>query len=127
MAHLALFRAGFRRWSSYRAAALAGVFTNTVFGFIRAGVLGAAVDAAGPIAGYDRAAALTAALTYVWLAQGLIAASRSAPRGRTPRAARGPPGPDPARPARPGAARSRHTRPLPSIAWPGPSHRRSGG
>lgn len=69
MAYLALARAGYRRWSSYRAATLAGVFTNTVFGFVRAGILVAAIDAAGSIAGYDR----SAALTYVWLGQGLIA------------------------------------------------------
>jgi ABC-2 type transport system permease protein len=69
MPYLALARAGFRRSSTYRTATLAGVFTNTVFGFIRAGILLAALDAAGPIAGYDRADVLT----YTWLGQGFIA------------------------------------------------------
>jgi ABC-2 type transport system permease protein len=68
MAYWALARAGFRRWSSYRAATFAGIFTNVVFGFIRVAVLLAAIDVAGPIAGYDRAVAIT----YVWLGQGLI-------------------------------------------------------
>jgi ABC-2 type transport system permease protein len=65
---LALIRAGWRRWSSYRAATFAGLFTNTAFGFLRAAILLAALDAAGPIGGYDHADALT----YVWLGQGLI-------------------------------------------------------
>ena len=47
MTYLALARAGFRRWSSYRAATLAGVFTNTVFGFIRVAILLAALRAGG--------------------------------------------------------------------------------
>ena len=69
MAYLALARAGFRRWSSYRAATLAGVFTNTIFGFLRVAILLAALDAGG-----DRSAATPAAdaLTYTWLTQALI-------------------------------------------------------
>ena len=35
----------FRRWSTYRAATVAGVFTNSIFGFIRASVLVAVVHA----------------------------------------------------------------------------------
>jgi ABC-2 type transport system permease protein len=66
----ALVRTGFRRYATYRAATLAGLFVNTVFGFIRAAVLVAAIDAAGGIAGYDR----TDALTYAWLTQALIMA-----------------------------------------------------
>ena len=31
----ALARAGFSRWATYRQAALAGMFTNTVFGIIK--------------------------------------------------------------------------------------------
>jgi ABC-2 type transport system permease protein len=65
-----LIRRGFRRHATYRAATLAGVVTNTMFGFLRGAVLVAAIDAAAqPIAGYDRARALT----YVWLGQALIA------------------------------------------------------
>ena len=68
MRYWALVRAGFRRYASYRAATVAGVFTNTVFGFIRAAILIAALEAGGNIAGYDRASALT----YVFLGQALI-------------------------------------------------------
>jgi ABC-2 type transport system permease protein len=64
----ALVRAGFRRYASYRAATVAGVFTNTVFGFIRAAILLAAIEAGGEIGGYDR----QAALSYVFLGQALI-------------------------------------------------------
>ncbi|MBA2609147.1 MAG: ABC-2 family transporter protein [Actinobacteria bacterium] len=35
----------FRRWSTYRAATIAGIFTNSIFGFIRASVLVAVVQA----------------------------------------------------------------------------------
>ncbi len=35
----------FRRWSTYRAATIAGIFTNSIFGFIRAAVLVAIVQA----------------------------------------------------------------------------------
>jgi ABC-2 type transport system permease protein len=70
MRYLALMGAGWRRWSSYRAATFAGLFTNTAFGFLRAAVLLAALKVAGPIGGYDPADALT----YVWLGQGLIMA-----------------------------------------------------
>ncbi|HEX4865360.1 MAG TPA: hypothetical protein VFV02_14920, partial [Acidimicrobiales bacterium] len=37
--YLELAKAEFRRYSTYRAATLAGIFTNSVFGFIRLGVL----------------------------------------------------------------------------------------
>lgn len=66
---LTLVGIGFRRWSTYRLAALAGAFTNSVFGLIRAGVITATVAAAGgTLGGYD---ALTG-VTYVWLGQALI-------------------------------------------------------
>ena len=66
----ALVAAGFRRWASYRAATLAGAFTNTFFGVVRLAILFAAADAAGgAVAGYDRAALST----YTWVAQGMIA------------------------------------------------------
>lgn len=67
---LELGRAEFQRYSTYRLAALAGVFTNSVFGLIRASVLLAAVAAAGhAIGGYDRGQASS----YVWLGQALLA------------------------------------------------------
>lgn len=59
---------GFRRFATYRAATLAGIFTNTVFGLMRAYVMIALFSARGDVAGYDR----TDALTYTFLAQGLI-------------------------------------------------------
>lgn len=62
--------AGFRRYSTYRMAILAGVFTQSVFGFIRVSVLFAAIAVAGgELAGYDR----QQASTYVWLGQALLA------------------------------------------------------
>jgi ABC-2 type transport system permease protein len=67
--YLHLVRAGFRRHSVYLAASLAGLFTNTVFGFLRVSVLLAVVEQTGSAAGYD--AADTG--TFVWLGQGLLA------------------------------------------------------
>jgi ABC-2 type transport system permease protein len=68
--YLELARAEFRRYSTYRLAIAAGVFTNTVFGFIKIGVLFAAIRAAGgEINGYDN----QHAATYVWLGQALLA------------------------------------------------------
>ena len=67
---VALAGAGYRRWSTYRSAAVAGVFVNTVFGVIKLSILlGVAESAGGEVAGYDRAAFST----YAWLSQGLIA------------------------------------------------------
>jgi ABC-2 type transport system permease protein len=67
---LALAGAGYRRWSSYRQAAVAGVFVNTVFGVIKLSILlGVADSAGGTVAGYDRASLST----YAWVSQGLIA------------------------------------------------------
>ena len=64
-----LFRSSFRRHSTYRAAAVAGAVTNTVFGAIKASItLGALASAGGAIAGYDP----KSAMTYVWLTQALI-------------------------------------------------------
>jgi ABC-2 type transport system permease protein len=68
--YLELARAEFRRHSTYRLAIAAGVFTNTVFGFIKASILFAAIAAAGgDIAGYGT----RQAATYVWLGQALLA------------------------------------------------------
>ena len=64
---LRLVRAGFRQQSQYRLATLAGLFTNCVFGFIRASVLLAALEAStGGFAGYDRASLAG----YVWISGG---------------------------------------------------------
>jgi ABC-2 type transport system permease protein len=63
-----LLRAGYRRHAGYRQAALAGLTANTVFGLLRAAVLTAVLAQRGTVAGYDMAAAVT----YVWLGQGLL-------------------------------------------------------
>lgn len=68
---LLLVRAGFRRHSTYRLALLAGMTTNSVFGFIRAFVLVGAVTSAGAqIGGYDA----PKVLAFVWWGQALIGA-----------------------------------------------------
>ncbi len=63
----ALVSAGFRRYSTYRQATIAGLITNVVFGFLRCYVLLAVTGAHA--AGYDR----SQIVTYVWVSQGLIA------------------------------------------------------
>lgn len=60
--------AGFRRWSTYRTAALAGMSTNLVFGFLRCAVLLTVFGGGAEVAGYDKAAAVT----FVWAGQALI-------------------------------------------------------
>ncbi|MFJ6700718.1 ABC transporter permease [Streptomyces sp. NPDC091272] len=62
---------GFRRYATYRAATVAGVFTNTVFGFILAYAYTALWDQRPGLGGYD----LPQALAYVWLGQALLAAA----------------------------------------------------
>jgi ABC-2 type transport system permease protein len=57
----------FRRYSTYRAATMAGVFTNTVFGFIMAYTYIALWNARPDLGGYD----VNGAVTYVWLGQSL--------------------------------------------------------
>jgi ABC-2 type transport system permease protein len=59
---------GFRRPFAYFGATWAGVFTNTVFGFLRAYVLVAMFRSLDRVGGFD----LTDSLTYVFLTQGLI-------------------------------------------------------
>ncbi|MGW3624611.1 ABC transporter permease [Streptomyces sp. NPDC000880] len=59
---------GFRRYATYRLATAAGVFTNTVFGFIVAYTYTALWDERPQLGGYD----LSQALTYVWLGQALL-------------------------------------------------------
>jgi ABC-2 type transport system permease protein len=66
-----LAAAGFRRYSTYRLAILAGLTTNSVFGLIRASIMLAALAAAGAeIGGYSA----SEASSFVWWSQGLIAA-----------------------------------------------------
>ncbi|MER7812739.1 ABC-2 family transporter protein [Streptomyces sp900116325] len=60
---------GFRRYATYRIATAAGVFTNTVFGFILAYTYMALWDERPQLGGYD----MSQALTYVWLGQALLA------------------------------------------------------
>ncbi|GAB6899232.1 ABC transporter permease [Kineosporia succinea] len=67
--HGRMFSAGWRRGSTYRAAALGGLVANAVFGFLKASVLVAAVRAGGgDIGGYDA----TAIVAYTWLGQALL-------------------------------------------------------
>jgi ABC-2 type transport system permease protein len=63
-----LVRAGFRRWSTYRRAALAGLVTNVVFGFMRCAVLLSVFESSARVAGYDPAGAVT----FVWVGQGML-------------------------------------------------------
>lgn len=61
-------RRGYRRAGAYRGAVWAGVFTNTVFGFIRAYAFVALLRAVPRVGGFD----LTDALTYTFVTQGLL-------------------------------------------------------
>jgi ABC-2 type transport system permease protein len=61
-------RRGYARYAAYPAATVAGLFTNTVFGFMRAYVLLALFEGRQSIGGYDA----SATLTYTWLTQALI-------------------------------------------------------
>ncbi|MGI8888063.1 MAG: ABC transporter permease [Nocardioidaceae bacterium] len=58
----------FRRYSTYRAATLAGIFTNSVFGLIICFTYIAVWEQNPDAGGYD----VTDALTYVWLGQAMI-------------------------------------------------------
>jgi ABC-2 type transport system permease protein len=60
-------RRSFRRHSTYRAATWAGVFTNSVFGFVKCYVLIAVFAARGgrPVDGFD----VTDAVTFAWISQ----------------------------------------------------------
>ena len=59
---------GWRRYAAYPWATAAGIFTNTVFGFIQAYILLAVYQHRSDVGGYDT----SDTLTYVWLAQALI-------------------------------------------------------
>lgn len=65
---LELARRGYRRYAAYPGATVAGVFTNVFFGFLQAYILLAVYESRDSIGGYDAAAAVT----YVWLTQGLL-------------------------------------------------------
>src|SRR5436305_12143222 len=59
---------GWRRYAAYPWATAAGVFTNTVFGFIQSYILLAVFRHRSHVGSYDSADTVT----YVWLAQALI-------------------------------------------------------
>jgi ABC-2 type transport system permease protein len=61
-------RRAFRRYSTYRGANLAGLFTNTVFGFIRAYVLIALYRHRTDVGGFD----VTDAVTFCFVSQGFL-------------------------------------------------------
>lgn len=61
-------RRGYRRYEVYPAATIAGVFVNTVFGFLRVSVLLALYAHRDVVGGYDA----RDAVTYAWLTQALI-------------------------------------------------------
>ncbi|WP_253761478.1 ABC-2 family transporter protein [Hamadaea flava] len=64
----ALAAIGFRRYATYRQAAIASLATNTMFGFLRSYVLLGVAAGTGAAAGYST----EQLLTFVWLGQGLI-------------------------------------------------------
>lgn len=63
-----LARRGYRRYSAYPAATVAGLFTNIIFGFLIAYILLAVYEQADVIGGYD----VRDAIAYVWISQGLM-------------------------------------------------------
>ena len=68
MLYVAIATRAFRRYSTYRAATLAGIFTNSVFGIIYSFAYLALWRANPTAGGYDA----TDAVTYVWLGQALL-------------------------------------------------------
>ncbi|MFF2141342.1 ABC transporter permease [Kitasatospora sp. NPDC058190] len=66
--YAAVARGAFRRYSTYRAATLAGTFTNTVFGIILASSFLALWQARPGLGGYDQ----SQAVTYIWVSQCLL-------------------------------------------------------
>jgi ABC-2 type transport system permease protein len=68
--HWAVARRSFRRYSTYRGATAAGVFTNTVFGFIQAYVLLAVFRQRSDVGGFDA----IDVVTFTFVAQGFLAA-----------------------------------------------------
>jgi ABC-2 type transport system permease protein len=68
MLHVAIATRAFRRYSTYRAATLSGIFTNSVFGIIYSYAYIALWTANPTAGGYDQ----QDAVTYVWLGQALL-------------------------------------------------------
>src|SRR5690348_5452935 len=68
MLHVAVAARAFRRYSTYRAATLAGVFTNSVFGVIYSYAYLALWAERPHAGGYDA----NDAVTYVWIGQALL-------------------------------------------------------
>lgn len=66
--YAAIASRAFRRYSTYRAATLAGIFTNSVFGVIYSYAYLAVWDASPGAGGYSA----QDAVTYVWLGQALL-------------------------------------------------------
>ncbi|HEX3812195.1 MAG TPA: ABC-2 family transporter protein [Mycobacteriales bacterium] len=66
--YAAVFRRSFRRYSTYRAATFAGIFTNTIFGFIMAYTYIALWKVRPHLGGYDK----SQAVTYVFIGQALL-------------------------------------------------------
>lgn len=66
--YAAIAAQGFQRYSTYRAATLAGVFTNSVFGIIYAFTFIALWEQRPELGGYG----VAQALTFCWLSQALI-------------------------------------------------------
>ncbi|MGK4580991.1 ABC transporter permease [Kitasatospora sp. HPMI-4] len=64
----AIAKGAFRRYSTYRAATVAGAVTNTVFGFILAYTFLALWRARPGLGGYDTAQAVS----YIWISQSLL-------------------------------------------------------
>ena len=69
--YFAVATSSFRRYATYRVATAAGVFTNTVFGFILACTFTALWSQRPHLGGYDQAQALT----FVWTGQAMLAAA----------------------------------------------------
>ncbi len=69
--YLAVAAGSFRRYATYRVATVAGVFTNTVFGFIVAFTYLALWHERPHLGGYDQAQALA----FVWTGQALLAST----------------------------------------------------
>ncbi|PRH80313.1 ABC transporter permease [Streptomyces solincola] len=67
--YAAVAAGAFRRYATYRVATAAGVFTNTVFGFVLAYTYIALWAERPGLGGYDQAQALT----FVWLGQAMLA------------------------------------------------------
>ncbi|HEX5947073.1 MAG TPA: hypothetical protein VFY82_12380 [Acidimicrobiales bacterium] len=81
-------RRSFRRWSTYRAATVAGVVTNTVFGYLRAYVLVAVAAAGGgTVGGWDE----RTLVTFSFMTQALLTAACSCRSCCSPPGTRRPP------------------------------------